>query len=197
MNKKVLIGFVILSVSLFLTASTYFFLQATRNIALPVYGQVMDFRLKDVNGKELGLADLNHKVWVANFFFTTCSNICPMMTKNMAALHRSYKLVDDVAFVSVTVNPENDNTEALAQYAKKYEADTAKWHFLTGSREAITELMVKSFKLSSLKDPIFHSSSFVLVDRKGQIRGYYDGTSTEEVQQLSRNIAAVLKEKKR
>lgn len=195
MNKKVIIGFVILSASLFLVTSASFYLQATRNLALPVYGEVNDFRLKDVNGKELQLQDLRHKVWVVNFFFTTCSDICPMMTKNMAALHRSYKLVDDVAFVSVTVNPENDTTDALARYAKKYDADIAKWHFLTGSREDITNLMVRSFKLETMKEDIFHSPSFVLVDRRGRIRGYYDGSSTEEVQKLFRNIAVLLKEK--
>src|SRR3990167_360221 len=107
MNKKfIILGFLVLSVSLFLTMTAYFFLQATRNITLPVYGEVGDFRLTDVNGKELALSDLHNKVRVINFFFTTCSDICPMMTKNMAALHRSYKLIEDVAFVSVTVNPE-------------------------------------------------------------------------------------------
>jgi len=195
MNKKFIIGLIILSVCLFLATSVYSFRQAAQNIDLPIVGKVNDFQLIDVNGKELTLVDLRHKVWVVNFFFSTCSDICPMMTKNMAALHRSYKMLDDVAFVSITVNPENDSPSTLGEYAKKYQADTAQWHFLTGSREAITELMVRNFKLGSSKEPIFHSSKFVLVDRKGQIRGYYDGTSTEDVQKLFRNIAILIKEK--
>ena len=159
-TKNVISGLIALAIVLFVLMTAFFFRHATQNITLPIYGQVSAFRLTDVKNKEISLNDLKKKVWVANFFFTTCSDICPMMTKNMAALHRSYKLLDDVAFVSVTVNPENDTTEALAKYAEKYDADVAKWHFLTGTREAITDLMVRGFKLSSFDDPVFHSSFF-------------------------------------
>ena len=97
MNRKFfIVTGIVFSLILFLLMTAYFFGQATRNISLPIYGAVNDFYLTDVNGKELGLPDLRNKIWVANFFFTTCSDICPMMTKNMAALHRSYKLMDDV-----------------------------------------------------------------------------------------------------
>lgn len=194
-TKPIILSLAAISISLFLAVSVFFFRQATKHMALPIYGQVSDFRLTKVDGNNLSLADLRGKVWVANFFFTTCSDICPMMTKNMAALHRSYKLLDDVAFVSVTVNPENDTSEALANYAKKYEADIAKWYFLTGSREDITNLMVRGFKLSSLDDPVFHSAFFALVDRQGRIRGYYDGTATEPIQQLFKDLAFLMKEK--
>ena len=196
-TKQTIGGLIALAVILFIGLAIFFFNQATHNVTLPVYGQVRDFHLTDVNNKELKPAELLGKVWVTNFFFTTCGDICPLMTKNMASLHRSYRLLDDVAFVSITVNPENDNSAALAKYAKKQEADTAKWHFLTGSREAITELMVKGFKLESMQDAIFHSSFFVLVDRNGTIRGYYDGTSTERVQSLFKDIAILLKERGR
>jgi protein SCO1 len=195
-TKQTIYGLIALGLILFMGLTAFFFRQATRETTLPIYGQVSDFRLTDVNQKDLSLNDLRDKIWVANFFFTTCSDICPIMTKNMAALHRSYKLLDDVAFVSVTVNPENDTADALAKYAKTYEADAAKWHFLTGTREAITDLMVRGFKLSSLNDPVFHSSFFALVDRKGQIRGYYDGTSTEKIQQLFKDLALLTKEKR-
>jgi protein SCO1/2 len=81
------------------------------------------------------------------------------------------------------------------KYAEKFKANTSKWHFLTGTRAQITELAVKSFKLGSIEEPVFHSPKFALVDRKGWIRGYYDGVQSGEVSQLFSDIASLLKEK--
>jgi len=113
----------------------------------------------------------------------------------MAALHRSFALVGNVTQVSITVNPEFDSAHVLQKYAEKYKANTSKWHFLTGSRAQITELAVKSFKLGSIEEPVFHSSKFALVDRQGLIRGYYDGVQPGEVSQLFTDITVLLKEK--
>ena len=113
----------------------------------------------------------------------------------MAALHRSYHLEKDVHFVSFSVNPEQDTPAVLADYAKKFSADTHQWHFLTGTRAALTDIAVHSFKLGSIEEPIFHSADFVLIDRKGQMRGYYDGTDPKNIQLLFKAIAALLKEK--
>ena len=193
--KKSIVLIVALAVSLFIFFTIYFFTLATHQKHLPVFDEVAPFTLIDTNTKEFGLNELKGKTWVIGFFFTTCGDDCPMMTKHMAALHRSYRLMDEVALVSVTVNPENDSPKVLSQYAQKYNADTSHWHFLTGSRKAITDLVVKSFKVGSIEEPIFHSTKFVLVDRQGRMRGYYDGTSQKEIEQLFKDMATAVREK--
>ncbi len=191
-------NFIIFGVILFLvTASTVFtiisFKKELAKKHLPVYGQIKNFSLIDTQGRAFGLKNLKNKVWIADFIFTTCGSICPVMTKNMASLFRSFDLEKDLEFVSITVNPENDSAEVLARYAKEYEADTAQWHFLTGSRDDIKKLSIESFKIGSIKDPIFHSSKFVLVDKHGIIRGYYEGTDNKEISKLFRDAAKLLK----
>lgn len=175
--------------------TVFFFKSAVKQAALPVIGYVNDFELTDTDNKPFTLNQLRGKIWIADFFFTTCSGICPTMSKNMASLHRSYVLENEVHMVSFSVNPENDSPEVLAEHAKKFKADTRKWHFLTGARDAIQKVAVNSFKLGSIDEPVFHSGYFVLVDKKAQIRGYYDGTNDEEVQKLFKDTASLLKEK--
>jgi len=194
-NKLRIIIVTVLAVILFISYTVFLFSQKVIHPDLPVLGQVHDFNLIDEKGEEFSLSRLQGDVWIANFFFTTCSDICPIMSKNMAALHRSFALVGDVTQVSITVNPEFDSSTVLQQYAEKYKANTSKWHFLTGTREQITELAVKSFKLGSIDEPVFHSSKFALVDRRGSIRGYYDGVQPGEVSQLFTDITVLLKEK--
>ncbi len=194
-NKIIIFGAMFGAGISFLVFLVIFFRQAVAQPPLPRLGHVADFQLLDTRGKEFGLKDLKGKVWVADFIFTTCGSICPLMTKNMAALQRSYHLVDDAAFVSISVNPEYDSPEILAQFAKQFAADTNQWHFLTGPREAITNLAVKSFKVGSVEEPIFHSAHFVLVDRQGSIRGYYEGTQTSDIEKIFKGIAQLLRER--
>jgi len=193
-KKSRLILIVALAVVLFATYTIYLFTCQTVQRDLPVLGQVHDFNLFDEKGKEFSLSKLQGDIWIANFFFTTCGDICPVMSKNMASLHRSFALVDDVTQVSITVNPEFDSSDVLQKYAEKYKANTSKWHFLTGTRGQITELAVESFKMGSIEEPVFHSSKFALVDRRGSIRGYYDGIQPGEVSQLFTDITVLLKE---
>lgn len=193
-KKNSIILILCLTMGLFSAFTAYSFFRETRLSPLPVLGQVYDFQLFNEEGREFSLKELKGDIWIANFFFTTCSDICPMMTKNMAALHRSFALVDGVTLVSITVNPEFDSAVVLNQYAKKYQADTKKWHFLTGTRGQITELAVKSFKLGSIDEPVFHSAKLALVDRRGLIRGYYDGVQSGEIAQLFKDASALLKE---
>lgn len=162
---------------------------------LPRLGQVQDFTLIDSEGRNIGLKDLIGKVWLADFMFTTCGNICPMMTKNMSQIHKSYQMFDDVKMVSFSVNPENDQPEVLKKYAQKFNVNTDSWYFLTGSREELTNVAVHSFKLGDIKEPIFHSSYFTLVDRQGMIRGYYDGVDKNNLQKIAKDIRAVIMEK--
>ena len=182
-----------------ISLSIFFFLVLlgleTKTKKLPVLGEVSDFHLRDTNSNEFDLEKLKGKIWVVDFMFTTCGNICPMLTKNMAALHRSFDSVDQVEMVSVSVNPENDSPKVLAEFAKQYHADTKKWHFLTGSREEIQNLAVNSFKIGSVDNPVFHSDQFVLVDKHAKIRAYYTGTEQKKVNSLFKDIASLMKEK--
>lgn len=195
LSKKFFIGLVILSILLSMLFSIYLFQKETRRKSLPVLGKVPEFVLQDSDGKDFKAKELKGKVWVADFIFTTCGGICPIMTKNMAQLFRSFKMLNDVSFVSITVNPEFDTPVVFNEYAKKYGADKNKWHFLSGSREAISRITVEGFKLGSIEEPIFHSAQFALVDRHLRIRGYYDGTDNTEVAQLFKDVATLLKER--
>ena len=195
MNPRRTLTFLIIISFVLLIVCGYFSLKFELNRPrLPIVGQVADFTLKDSDGKDFSFNQLKGRVWIADFFFTSCSNICPMMTKHMAALNRSFALVPNIALVSITVNPENDSPEVLKSYAKKQNANP-NWHFLTGSREDITKVAVQSFKLGDIKQPIFHSSYFSLVDKNGFIRGYYDGTKQEDINRLFKDTATLLKEK--
>lgn len=193
-RKKIILTITLVSVTLFMIFTGVSFVRATQPRSLPVYGEVQSFRLIDTSGKSFSETELENKVWIVDFMFTTCGTICPVMTKNMASLHRSYKLVDNVRFLSISVNPEQDSPEVLGEFASRYAADTTKWHFLTGPREAISDLAVSSFKIGHKDEPIFHSGKFVLVDPERRIRGYYDGTDMEEIQQLFKDIALLVKE---
>ncbi len=187
---------IIIMLGAFVASSSFLYLNHVHTKAqrLPVLGEVGDFNLQSSDSRAVTLADLKGKVWVADFIFTTCGGICPTMSKNLAALHRSYTLEKDVRMVSISVNPETDTPDVLKAYAKKYNANTDQWIFLTGPIEAIKKIAVESFKLGSVEEPVFHSPHFTLVDRDGRIRGYYDGTDTKAVSQLFKDIARLRKE---
>ena len=155
---------------------------------LGVLGQVQDFHLTNSDGVTVSLKDLQGKVWVADFFFTTCGGICPMMSAHMGRIHNIFKSRSDVKLVSFSVNPENDSPQALKAYAQKFHADTRQWIFLTGSRDEMTKVAVDSFKLGDIREPIFHSSYFVLVDRQGKIRGYYDSSDVSNIDQMIKDL---------
>ncbi len=195
MNPRKIFLFVFIFATVLAIIFGYFSFQAEiKKPRLPVLGQIQEFKLKNIDQKDITLSSLKGRVWVADFFFTSCSGVCPMMTKQMAALNRSFELVPEIALVSITVNPENDSAEVLKQYAQKQKANP-NWYFLTGTREDITTLAVKSFKLGDISEPIFHSTYFTLVDKNGLIRGYYDGTKQEDVNKLFKDAAMLIKEK--
>ena len=155
---------------------------------LPELYPVPSFSLSDQTGSSFGLDDLSGKLWVAKFFFTSCSGPCPRMTANMADVTTYFVEDEQVHFVSVSVDPATDTPERLAEYAEFYHADPSRWHFLTGALEAISELALEGFKLGSPDSPVHHADRFILVDQAGIIRGYYAGTEEEGVRRL---IAAI------
>jgi protein SCO1 len=190
-RKFLIIQGVFLSLALILGI---FYLNQNRPEALPTYGAIQDFSLKNQHGHLVTLKDLKGKVWVADFIFTTCGGICPVMTKAMSGLNETFAKYNDIKMVSISVNPESDTPQKLKAYADKQEAKGENWIFLTGEREQIQKLVVESFKMGDIKEIVFHSALFALVDRKGYIRGYYEGTDKDRVLRLQDDLERLRKE---
>jgi protein SCO1/2 len=170
---------------------------------LPRLGALPAFQLVERSGRPLTSASLRGKVWVADFIFTTCGGACPAMTARMARLRR--EVPDEVVFVSFTVDPAHDTPEALSRYAASFKADD-RWLFVTGPQKELYGLSTEGFKLTAMevppeeqKDggdgPFLHSSKFVLVDRAGHIRGYYDSTDEDEVKSLVADLTRLQAER--
>jgi protein SCO1/2 len=159
---------------------------------LPVLGRVPQFQFVNERGQPFGTADLRGKAWVANFVFTRCPSICPLITQKMAWLQRQTAGVGEaIHLVSFTVDPEYDSPEVLREYARKHGADPARWTFLTGDPKRMRQTIVDGFKVgvggSSTRQDVanlFHSTRFVLVDPTGGIRGYYRSEEAESMDQL-------------
>ena len=194
-DKTLLLSLSLVALVLMVFFGGYFLKNALQKKRLPVYGQVASFTLKDQNGKVFSSKVLQGKVWIADFFFTTCSDICPLLSKNMAKLSRTFEEVPGVKLVSFTVNPENDTPSVLKAYAAKLQKGKDNWYFLTGDRSEIRHVALDIFKVGSVKEPVFHSSRFPLVDRNGLIRGYYDGTNQDDVNQLFKDVSQLVKER--
>jgi protein SCO1 len=156
---------------------------------LPKLYPVPDFSLIDQTDETVTLRELKGKVWVADFIFTNCGGTCPIMTDKMHRLQEV--LPPDVRMVSFTVDPARDTPKALAAYAAEHGASRDRWLFLTGDKQALYDICVKGFKLpldetgGTPTEPIAHSTRFVLVDREGDVRGYYSGTEDAELARLA------------
>jgi protein SCO1/2 len=166
---------------------------------LPIYAQVPDFTLTERSGRAFGLNDLRGKIWLADLIFTNCAGSCPVMTERMAQLQQVLFDQLDVKLVSISVDPSRDTPEILAKYADVHGADKERWFFLTGPYDEIVRIANQGFHLSVgqlptedtvNKDlgPITHSIKFALVDRRGRVRGYYDGTDKAAIAALIRDI---------
>lgn len=161
---------------------------------LPVLGHVGDFELIASSGESFPIGKMAGKIWVADFIFTSCAGICPVMSGAMADLQRSFEADDRVQFVSISVDPETDTPEVLTEYGARYGAKPGTWHFLTGDASEIHSIATQNFKIGSLDDLLIHSSRFVLVDATGAIRGYYVGTDPEDVSRLAADMIELLAE---
>jgi protein SCO1/2 len=159
---------------------------------LVTFYPVPDFSLTDQTDRTVSFQELKGRVWVADFIFTTCGGTCPAMTQEMRKLQDT--LPPAVRLVSFTVDPEHDTSKVLAAYAAQHGASRDRWLFLTGDKQAMYDICVKGFKLALETDgttpgePITHSSRFVLVDRQGQIRGYYSGTEDDDLKRLAADV---------
>jgi protein SCO1/2 len=169
---------------------------ALRPRALPVIGAVPPFALRERSGEALGAGDLAGHVWVANFVFTRCPDVCPMLTTRMGGLQETLTRGEDpIRLVSFSVDPDRDTPEVLRAYATRAGAGRA-WLFVTGPRAAIAALLREGFRVAYADDgpptaPITHSDRFVLVDRQLRIRGYYHGLEPADIERLARDATAL------
>ncbi|TXG37030.1 SCO family protein [Seonamhaeicola maritimus] len=162
------------------------------------YHKIADFSLTNQNGKTVTQKDYENKIYVADFFFTTCRTICPIMTKNMADVQKEIMNDDDIMLLSHSVTPEIDTVAQLKRYAIEKGVNDGKWNLVTGDKKQIYRLARQSYL--AVKDQgdggpfdMVHTENFMLIDKKRQIRGFYDGTNKEDIDRLLNDIT-ILKE---
>ena len=174
---------------------------ALRQRTVSSYGTVPSFQLVNQNGQAFGSAQLVGKIWIADFIYTTCPGPCPMISSRMSELQKPLEKTD-VHLVSFSVDPEKDTPEVLRGYAEKLQAEPARWDFLTGPKSTIYKLSHDGFKLavsdgSDAEGIPVHSTRMVLVDRHGQIRGYYDAAEADAMTKLVADTNHLLREQPR
>ena len=161
------------------------------------------FELKNQLGETVTGGELDGKIYVADFFFTTCGGICPKMTKQMVRIQNEFKDDDRVMLVSHTVTPDHDTVEVMKKYADKYGADHKKWLFLTGNKKEIYGLARRAYFIVKAAQEgeddgsgsdFIHTENFVLIDAKKRIRGYYSGIRESSVDSLMNDIRQLLEE---
>ncbi|MBA6157002.1 SCO family protein [Tenacibaculum sp. S7007] len=169
----------------------------------PVYKgihTIADFSLVNQDGKEVTKSTYNNKIYIADFFFTTCPGICPILEKNMNKIQEKYREDDDIMLLSHTVMPVKDSVSVLKQYAIDNGIDSKKWNLVTGDKKQIYDLARKSyfadedFIKTQDEDAFIHTENFVLIDKKGRIRGVYNGTLALDTERLIRHIEILKRE---
>jgi protein SCO1 len=164
----------------------------SREKPLPVMGEIPAFRLTSQQGHDFDRSALDGHVWVADFIYTNCEGPCPRMSSHMHVLQG--KVDRDVKLVSFSVDPARDTPQVLEEYGKKFGADDGHWTFLTGDPQTLNMLDHDAFKLGSLGASMDHSTRFVLVDKKGRVRGYYGIAEGDPVARIARDAARLQKE---
>jgi protein SCO1/2 len=164
-----------------------------------VYHSIADFAFVNQVGDTIRKEDMAGKIYVADFFFTTCPTICPVMKKEMLRVYEQFKGEPNFRILSHSIDPSHDTQAVLKDYAEKLGVpDAATWNFLTGDQEKIFEIGQTSYLTTTMADDMepggfLHSGAFLLVDQQGRIRGVYDGTKTEQVDRLLADIPKLLK----
>lgn len=163
-----------------------------------VYHMIADFSFTNQEGKEINNLSVKGKVYVADFFFTSCPTICPIMKTQMLRVYEKFKDQPDFLILSHTLDPTHDTPELLKDFAFKIGVEDDKtWHFLTGDQEKIFEIGQTSYMTTAMADQnelggYLHSGAFILVDQNGHIRGVYDGTKEDQVNRLMNDIPKLL-----
>lgn len=168
------------------------------------YGHTIgDFSFLNQEGELITQEEIDGKVFVAEYFFTTCPTICPVMNHQLMRVQKAFADEEQFRILSFTVNPEVDTVAQMKRYAEEHQANSHQWHFLTGEKEALYGLARKSFfvlkpaeaaNLGDAGNDFIHTNNFVLVDKQRRIRGYYDGTSVSAVDSLIYDVRRLLNE---
>lgn len=169
----------------------------------PVLSYVMPFSFTDQNGQPFTEREMNGKVCVVEYFFTTCQGICPSLNNNMKKVYDTYKNNPNVLFISHTCMPEVDSVPILKRYADSIGANAQQWKFLTGRKDSLYQMARKSYLLDdqnnpvqSIEDQFIHTQFWALVDKQGRVRvQIYDGLKMKEVNKIIKDIEQLLKEK--
>lgn len=169
-----------------------------------LYHQIGDFTFTDQNGEQVSEKFFHDKIWVADVFFTTCPGICPRLSASIARVQEAFAKDPEVAFLSITVDPETDTLEALQAYASKYGADPGQWKLVTGNKRDLYEFANKRFFFKAMEGEggelgFIHDQDMRLIDKQGRMRGewHYDGTQDEKVDKLIIDIKTLKNEYKK
>lgn len=173
--------------------------------SLPVLFEVTDFTLTNQNGQVVTRSDLRGQVWIADIIFTSCAGPCPEMTRRMAELQAAIPATAPVKLVSLTAHPEFDTPSVLQAYGRRFRAESARWHFLTGSKQQIVDLAVRGLKLTTVEkepdkqenpnDLFIHSTFFVIVDQQGRGRAVVESDDAAMKSKVLRAVEQLLQEK--
>ncbi len=189
-----------------LAVSFYFIL----TIVIPGFGKkksppvsfITPFSFTNTDGKTVTEKDVAGKIFVAEYFFTTCKGICPKMNENMKMVYEQFKDNNDFLILSHTSDPENDSVAQMKKYADSLGVDTKRWIFLTGRKDSLYKMARVSYtiddpanNLKSIDDDFLHTQFWALVDRNGDVRKVYDGLKQSEVKELIKDAEKLLREK--
>jgi len=187
--KLITIGLVV-GVILLLAGAAYVIQNAERTQQqIPILYPLPNFDLVDQNGNSFGLQELQGRLSVVDFIFTSCQGPCPVLSANMAELYRRFKGDNKIQFISISVDPQRDTQSVLQTYAKQLGVTDNRWRFLRGDIRAVKSFIEEGFKLSADNLPQGHSTKFVLVDQNGYIRKYYDGSREASLAALQNDLA--------
>jgi len=201
MSKKAIGYLVFFGVLLAIFYGVLVYTTDFEKVKLPVLNTVQPFSFQRQDGKMVSQSDVKNRVYVAEYFFTTCKGICPKMNKNMKFIYDTFKTDSNFLVISHTVNPDTDSLPIMKHYADSLGASPENWWFVTGSKETLYRAARESYLLDdpknntkSINDQFLHTQFFTLVDRQGRVRGVYDGIKKEEVDQLIHDIKELIKE---
>jgi len=203
MKKKIIIYTVF---SIVLLTAFYISLSFTKgyfDVKLPVMSYVQNFSFTDQNGQPVTEKNLKGKVYLTNYFFTTCKGICPKMNFNLKGVYDQFKNDKDFAIISHSSMPEADSVPLLKEYEEKMlpndHNNPAKWYFVTGSKDSLYKMARQSYLLDNdknnsenIKEAFIHTQFIALVDRQKRVRGIYDGLKPDEIAQMEKDIAKLL-----
>ena len=164
-----------------------------------IYHTIPDFSFTNQDGEEVTQDTFKDKIYIADFFFTTCPTICPIMKTQMLRVYEKYVHNPEVKILSHTLDSKHDSVSVLHEFADRLGVSSDTWHFVTGAQEDIYEIGQESYMVTAREDPdepggILHSGAFLLVDKQKRIRGIYDGTKPDKVDLLMKDIDILLNE---